>query len=86
MGFHPSPYIERTRKEIVMENEKQVKVVSKGLGLSSILTIIFVIAKLLGVINWSWWLVLLPSIISVGLSILVIIMVIILAIIAASLD
>ena len=69
-----------------MENEKQVKVVSKGLSLSSILTIIFVIAKLFGVINWSWWLVLLPSIISLGLSILVIIFVIILAIIAASLD
>lgn len=68
-----------------MEQEK-TKVVNKGLGLSSILTIIFVIAKLFGVINWSWWLVFLPSIISVGLSILIIIFVIILAIIAASLD
>ena len=48
-----------------------------GVGLCSLLTIIFVIAKLAGVINWSWWLVFLPSIISVGLSILIFILIII---------
>lgn len=69
-----------------MENEKQVKVVSKGLSLSSILTIIFVIAKLLGVINWSWWLVLLPSIISLGLWVLFIVVVLIIVVIGASLE
>lgn len=69
-----------------MSNEKQVKVASKGLSLSSILTIIFVIAKLLGVINWSWWLVLLPSIISVGLWVLIIVVVFIIVVIGASLD
>lgn len=68
-----------------MEQEK-VKVVSKGLSLSSILTIIFVIAKLFGVINWSWWLVLLPSLISVGLWVLMIVVVLIIVIIGASLD
>lgn len=37
------------------------------------LTIIFVIAKLAGYIHWSWWLVLLPSIIGllIGLLLLV---------------
>lgn len=69
-----------------MSNEKQVKVVSKGLSLSSILTIIFVIAKLFGVINWSWWLVLLPSIISVGLWVLLIVVVFIIVVIGASLE
>ena len=69
-----------------MEKEKQVKVVSKGLSLSSILTIIFVIAKLFDVINWSWWLVLLPSIISVGLWVLIIVVVFILIVIGASLE
>lgn len=68
-----------------MEKEK-VKVVNKGVSLSSILTIIFVIAKLFGVINWSWWLVFLPSIISVGISLLMIIIVLIITIIAASLE
>ena len=68
-----------------MENEK-VKVVSKGLSLSSILTIIFVIAKLFGVINWSWWLVLLPSLISIGLWVLLIVVVLIIVIIGALLE
>ena len=68
-----------------MEQEK-VKVVSKGLSLSSILTIIFVIAKLFGVINWSWWLVLLPSLISIGLWVLLIVVALIIVIIGASLE
>lgn len=48
-------------------SQEKTKVVYKGLGLPHILTIIFVIAKIVGYINWSWWLVLLPSLISVGL-------------------
>ena len=32
-----------------------------------ILTIIFVIAKLLEIITWSWWLIFLPAIIGVSL-------------------
>ena len=69
-----------------MEDGKKVKVVKRGLSLSSILTIIFVIAKLLGVINWSWWLVLLPSIISVGLWVLFIVVVLLIVIIGALLE
>lgn len=34
------------------------------LGFLSALTLIFVVAKLFGVITWSWWLVFLPAIIS----------------------
>lgn len=33
------------------------------MGLAEILTIVFVVLKLTGVIDWSWWLVLLPEII-----------------------
>lgn len=44
---------------------------NSGIGLSSILTIIFVIAKLMGVITWSWWLVFLPTIISLSLLLLI---------------
>ena len=33
---------------------------SHGLSFSSILTLIFIVLKLCGVINWSWWWVLLP--------------------------
>jgi hypothetical protein len=34
-------------------------------GILEVLTIVFVALKLLGVIGWSWWLVLLPEIIAV---------------------
>lgn len=32
------------------------------MGATEILTLIFVVLKLVGVISWSWWLVLLPEI------------------------
>lgn len=34
------------------------------MGITEILTVIFVILKLLGKIDWSWWLVLLPEILA----------------------
>jgi hypothetical protein len=37
-----------------------VYVKDRGIGLLGLLGIILVIAKLAGVISWSWWLVLLP--------------------------
>jgi hypothetical protein len=40
------------------------------MGLAEILTIVFVVLKLMDVISWSWWLVLLPEIIAVGLYII----------------
>lgn len=41
-----------------------------GIGFSGLLQITFIVLKLCKVINWSWWLVCLPTIISVGLIIL----------------
>lgn len=46
---------------------------SSGLGLTGVLTIIFVVLKLVGVIDWSWWWVLSPTLISVGLWIIFIV-------------
>jgi len=40
------------------------------MGFTEILTIIFVVLKLIGIISWSWWLVFLPEIIAVVLYIL----------------
>lgn len=34
------------------------------MGITEILTIIFVVLKLIGKIDWSWWLVLLPEILA----------------------
>lgn len=47
------------------------------IGFLNALTIVFIILKLCKVISWSWWLVLLPTIISCGISILIIIILII---------
>lgn len=37
------------------------------MGLTEVLTIVFIVLKLIGVIDWSWWLVLLPELIAIGL-------------------
>lgn len=45
---------------------------SSGLGLSSVLTIIFTVLKLTGLIDWSWWWVISPTLISLGFCAIVI--------------
>ena len=45
------------------------------ISLLSLLTVLFVGLKLTGYINWSWWLVLLPSIISVIVPIFIILII-----------
>lgn len=45
--------------------EKSITITG-GLSFTSILQLAFIILKLCGVINWNWWLVLLPLIISGG--------------------
>ena len=60
-------------------------VVKQGIGffgwLAVLLTVVFVVLKLVGTIAWSWWLVFLPLIIYVALDILAIIVLIVLTII-----
>ena len=45
------------------------KSTAAGFPLVSILTIIFVIAKLMGAVTWSWWWVFSPILISTGVAI-----------------
>ena len=45
---------------------------SGGIGFTGILTIVFIILKLLDVIKWSWWWVLSPIWISFGIALVVI--------------
>lgn len=40
---------------------------SSGIGIPTVVLIVFIILKLVGVINWSWWWVLSPLWISIGL-------------------
>ena len=48
----------------------KIEVINKGAGLPTIITVVFVILKLLGYISWSWWWVLSPLWISLGITIL----------------
>jgi len=42
------------------------------MGLLEVLTLVFVVLKLLGVIAWSWWYVFLPLIVSAGIYVIII--------------
>lgn len=44
---------------------------SSGLGLGGVLTVVFVVLKLVGTIDWSWWWVLSPIWIGIGLNIVI---------------
>lgn len=50
-----------------------------SIGFFGLLTIVFVVAKLFGVINWSWWLVFAPMIFISVVTLLIIIGILILA-------
>ena len=52
-----------------------------GVNYLHILTLIFVVLKLCGVINWKWIFVLMPSLISIGLTIFIIAIILIVAVI-----
>lgn len=41
-----------------------------NMGITEVLTVIFIVLKLTEVITWSWWLVLLPAIISFSIYVL----------------
>lgn len=43
---------------MVIQNNKEVTY--QGSGFLGLLTIVFIVLKLIGVISWSWWLVTLP--------------------------
>ena len=53
---------------------------------SILVTIVFIVLKLCNVIGWSWWLVMLPSIIEIGISLIVIIILFIIGLIQAKED
>ena len=59
-----------------MSNETKVSY-SVGIGFSGLLTIVFIILKLIGKIDWSWWWVLSPLWITFMLCMLIFILMII---------
>lgn len=65
-------------------NENKSGAVCCGSGFTGLLTIAFIVLKLCGVINWSWWWVLSPLWISVGLVVAVLLIVGIICLIDSS--
>lgn len=59
---------------------KEDKIVYRGYSLATLLTIVFLVLKLTGAFNWSWWWVFSPLWISAGISILVFIITVIIII------
>jgi len=51
---------------------------SRGVGFTSLLTILFIALKLTGVINWSWFWVLIPVVFSIVLAIAILIFLLVL--------
>ena len=56
--------------------ESNTKVVSGGLSTTGLLGVAFIVLKLLGIIDWSWWWVLAPFWMPVAISIVIIIIVV----------
>lgn len=59
---------------------------SGGIGFTGVLTVVFIVLKLIGVINWSWWWVLSPAWIGIALAIIFFVISIVLQIIVNKYD
>lgn len=46
--------------------------INLNLSFLPVLTLVFIVLKLCNVINWSWWLVLLPMIIPIGVILIIV--------------
>ena len=56
--------------------------VYNGIGFFGLLQVVFIALKVAKVINWSWWLVFLPTWIELGVYLIVIIIIVIMTVIA----
>ena len=65
-------------------NNNRSSAAGGGLSILGVVEIVFIILKLLGIINWSWWIVLIPLWIDLGITLLTILIIIIVAIIMAN--
>ena len=65
-------------------NNNRSSAAGGGLSILGVVEIVFIILKLLGIINWSWWIGLIPLWIDLGITLLIILAIIIVAIIMAN--
>lgn len=53
------------------DNNSKKTTVSGGIGFTRLLTIVFIVLKLLNIIDWSWWWVLAPLWLPVGIFLII---------------
>lgn len=63
-----------------MSSNSSTQANSGGIGFVGLLTIVFIVLKLVGIIAWSWWWVLAPIWISAGIGVLFLAIILIIAI------
>lgn len=67
-----------------MKDNNNGTAVTGSVGFVGLLQLVFIVLKLCKVITWSWWAVLLPTIISTGLVVVVILAIILIALLTPS--
>lgn len=77
---------EVTQERTIMDNRKAGSAAGGGMGIFGVLTTIFVVLKLIDVIAWSWWWVLSPTLIALGLVMLFAIILIVISMIFVALE
>lgn len=58
-----------------------MKNASSGIGITGLLQVAFIVLKLCKVINWSWWLVFMPTFVDLGAFIIILLISIVVSII-----
>ena len=58
-------------------NNESSNVSSSGIGFFGLLQIAFIVLKVTNLINWSWWMVFIPTFISVGIILIGLIVIVI---------
>lgn len=71
-----------TKDNLLFLGENLEMVGEDIMGIAEVLTVVFIVLKLTDVISWSWWLVLLPAIISFSIYIIILVVKLIIVIIA----
>ena len=56
-----------------MANSEHSNTSSGGIGFFGLLQVVFIAGKVFGFLDWSWWLVFIPTFVSIGIAVLAII-------------
>ena len=65
---------------MLYQNIEQKNTNNAGIGFFGLLQVIFIAGKVFGFLDWSWWLVFIPTFVSVGIVVLAILITVLIAI------